>query len=217
MADKPACAARLTASKPVGIGMSCWSSKQSRPRRSSRPPCLPISLAGKRRSPRTTPASRPAGRSMNGATANWRTWPRICSFCWRCSMTVGSSVEKTSPPSKPRGAWLHCTACGWNGARDYAASLNVARLGMAFLTTYHETWRYQSYRMTDSSVKPALCSRAGATLLLPSQGITPRPPEGKYVYYAGWSYATSLRTSHPKKMLALLSTSRFRKRLLRGA
>jgi hypothetical protein len=32
-----------------------------------------------------------------------------------------------------------------------------------------------------------LYSRAGATLLLPSQGITPRPQEGKYVCYAGWS------------------------------
>ncbi len=104
MADKPACAARLTALKPVGIGMSCWSSKQSRPRQSRRLPCLPIALAGKSRSPRTTPASRPVGKSMNGATANWRTWPRICSCCWRCSMTVGSSVEKTSPPSKPKGA-----------------------------------------------------------------------------------------------------------------
>ncbi len=42
------------------------------------------------------------------------------------------------------------------GARDYAASLNIARLDMAFLTTYHETSRYQSYRMTDELVMPAL-------------------------------------------------------------
>ncbi len=52
------------------------------------------------------------------------------------------------------GAWLCCSnpACRWNGARDYAASLNIARLGMAFLLTYHETKRYQAYRMTDASV-----------------------------------------------------------------
>src|SRR6266478_3506562 len=115
--------------------------------------------------------------------------------------------------------WLCCgnPTCLWNGARDYAASLNIARLGLAFLLTYHDTKRYQAYRTTDSSVKPALYTRAGATLLLPSQGITPRPHEGKHVYYAGWSFATSLRTSHPNKMLALLSTSQLRKRLLRCA
>ena len=39
------------------------------------------------------------------------------------------------------GAWLCCSnpTCLWNGARDYAASLNIARLGLAFLITYHET------------------------------------------------------------------------------
>jgi hypothetical protein len=105
----------------------------------------------------------------------------------------------------------------WNGARDYAASLNIARLGLAFLITYHETRRYQAYRMTDSSVKPALYIRAGATLLLPSQGIKPRPLEGKHIFYAGWSFSTSLRTSQPKRLLAVLSTSELRKYLLRSA
>jgi putative transposase len=142
---------------------------------------------------------------------------RTCPHCGKPAKTYFSPALHDRKKAIDWGAWLHCTACGWNGARDYAASLNIARLGMAFLTTYHETWRYESYRMTDSSVKPALYIRAGATLLLPSQGITPRPQEGKHVYYAGWSYATSIRTSHPKKMLALLSTSRFRKRLLRSA
>jgi putative transposase len=140
-----------------------------------------------------------------------------CPHCGKPAKTYLSPALHDRKKAIDWGAWLHCTACGWNGARDYAASLNIARLGMAFLTTYHETWRYESYRMTDSSVKPALYIRAGATLLLPSQGITPRPQEGKHVYYAGWSYATSLRTSHPKGMLALLSTSRFRKRLLSSA
>ena len=115
--------------------------------------------------------------------------------------------------------WLCCgnPKCLWNGARDYAASLNIARLGMAFLLTYHQTQRYQAYRMTDSSVMPASYSGAGATLLLPSQGITPRPLEGTHICYAGWSYSTSLRTSQPKRLLAVLSTSQLRKRLLKRA
>jgi len=115
--------------------------------------------------------------------------------------------------------WLCCgnAKCQWNGARDYAASLNIARLGLAFLLTYHDTKRYQAYRMTDSSVKPTLYIRAGATLLLPSQGITPRPKEGKYVCYAGWSFSISLRTSQKNYLLSLLSTSQLRKRLLKSA
>ena len=111
--------------------------------------------------------------------------------------------------------WLCCgnPECGWNGARDYAASLNIARLGMAYLVTYHQTKRYHPYRMSESkdSLKPASYTGAGATLLLRSQGITPRPCEGKRVYYAGWSYSIALRTSHPKRWLAILSSSRFRK------
>src|SRR5262249_17453766 len=117
------------------------------------------------------------------------------------------------------GPWLCCAnpACLWNGARDYAASLNIARLGVAFLLAYKHTRRYRSYRMADSSVKPALYSSAGATLLLPSQGITPRPQEGKYVYYAGWSSAASLRSAVPRPLLAVLSTSHLRKRVLSRA
>ena len=88
---------------------------------------------------------------------------------------------------------------------------------MAYLVTYHETQRYVAYRMADSSVKPALYTSAGAMLLLPSQGITPRPHEGKHMYYAGWSYSIALRTSQPKAILSVLSTSRLRKYVLKSA
>jgi putative transposase len=88
---------------------------------------------------------------------------------------------------------------------------------MAFIITYQETKRYVSYRMADSSVKPALYSSAGATLLLPSQGMAPRPSQGKHVYYAGWSHSTSLRTSRPRNLLAVLSTSQLRKYVLQRA
>jgi putative transposase len=117
--------------------------------------------------------------------------------------------------------WLCCgnPACDWNGARDYAASLNIARLGLAFLITYHDTKRYEAYRMSESKdlLKPVSYTGTGATLLLPSQGITPRPSEGKHVYYAGWSNSIALRTSQSKSILATVSTSQLRKRLLDSA
>jgi len=139
-----------------------------------------------------------------------------CPHCHQPAKTFASSAPADRKKAIKWGAWLCCSNpdCLWNGARDYAASVNIARLGMAFLITYHETKRYVAYRMADSSVKPALYSSAGAMLLLPSQGITPRPSEGKHVYYAGWSYSTSLRTSRPKNLLTVLSTSQLRKYVL---
>jgi len=142
-----------------------------------------------------------------------------CPRCHQPAKTYASSAPADHKKAIPWGPWLCCSnpECLWNGARDYAASLNIARLGMAFLITYQETKRYVSYRMADSSVKPALYSSAGATLLLPSQGMTPRPSQGKHVYYAGWSHSTSLRTSHPRNLLAVLSTSQLRKDVLQRA
>jgi len=142
-----------------------------------------------------------------------------CPHCHQPAKTYASSAPSDRKKARSWGPWLCCSNpdCLWNGARDYAASINIARLGMAFLITYHETQRYVAYRMADSSVKPALYTSAGAMLLLPSQGITPRPHEGKHMYYAGWSYATSLRTSRPKNLLAVLSTSQLRKYVLQRA
>jgi hypothetical protein len=142
-----------------------------------------------------------------------------CPHCHQPAKTFASSAPADRKKAIKWGAWLCCSNpdCLWNGARDYAASVNIARLGMAFLITYHETKRYVAYRMADSSVKPALYISAGAMLLLPSQGITPRPSEGKHVYYAGWSYSTSLRTSRPKNLLTVLSTSQLRKYVLQRA
>jgi putative transposase len=140
-----------------------------------------------------------------------------CPHCGQPANTYASPADADRNKALDWGAWVVCKACGWNGARDYAASLNIARLGMAFLSTYHDTKRYESYRMTSSEVKPASYTGVGATLLLPSQGITPRPLEGTHICYAGWSYSTSLRTSQPKRLLAVLSTSQLRKRLLKSA
>jgi putative transposase len=142
-----------------------------------------------------------------------------CPHCHQPAKTFASSAPADCKKAIKWGAWLCCSNpdCLWNGARDYAASVNIARLGMAYLITYQETKRYVAYRMADSSVKPALYSSAGAMLLLPSQGITPRLTSGKHVYYAGWSYSTSLRTSRPRNLLTVLSTSQLRKYVLQRA
>ena len=144
-----------------------------------------------------------------------------CPRCHQPAKTYLSPDPSHRKKADDWAPWLYCAnaECGWNGARDYAASLNIARLGMAYLVTYHQTKRYHPYRMSESkdALKPASYRGAGAALLLQPQGITPRPSEGKRVYYAGWSSSIAVRTSHPKRFLAILSSSRFRKRLLDSA
>jgi transposase len=141
-----------------------------------------------------------------------------CPHCHQPAHTYLSPAPLHRKKADDWAPWLCCTnpTCLWNGARDYAASLNIARMGMAFLITYHDTKRYQVYRMSESkdSLKPVSYTGAGATLLLPSQGLTTRPFQGKCVYYAGWMASIALRTSQPKNILALLSTSHVRKRML---
>src|SRR5258708_452074 len=142
-----------------------------------------------------------------------------CPPCGRPAKTYRSPAKADRKKTQDCAPWLSLPHpdSRRNASPDYAPSPNIACLGMAFLIAYHETKRYLSYRMTSSEVKPALYIRAGATLLLPSQGITPRPPEGKHISYAGWSYSTSLRTSRPKSLLAVLSTSKLREYVLRSA
>jgi hypothetical protein len=184
------------------------------------------------------------GRDVRGRWRNWRTnttvrgelWrvlsykclllgirarqvePRgtthTCPHCHRPARTFASPADRKK--AQEWGPWLCCEnpECLWNGARDYAASLNIARLGVALFLTARQRTPSQNATLTSVKVKPALYSRAGATLLLPSQGITPRPPEGKHVCYAGWSSSLALRTSRPRGVVAVLSTAHLRKRVL---
>jgi putative transposase len=100
-----------------------------------------------------------------------------CPRCHQPARTFASPARASRRKAIEWGAWLCCEnpICGWSGARDYAASLNIAALGMAFLLTFGETGKYAAFHMTSKEVKPSSYSGGGATLLLPSQGITPAP------------------------------------------
>jgi hypothetical protein len=138
-----------------------------------------------------------------------------CPRCHQPARTFASSTPADRRKALDWGPWLCCEnpECLWNGARDYAASLNIARLGLALFLTARRRTLSQISTLTSLKVKPVLYSRAGATLLLPSQGITPRPVEGKHVCYAGWSFSLALRTSRPTGVVAVLSTAHLRKRV----
>jgi putative transposase len=135
------------------------------------------------------------GRGVRGRFRNWRNNTTVRGELWRVLKYKCHLFGIRARQVEPRGTTHTCPHCG-KSARTY---------------------RSPSKEDRKKAVKPASYSGAGAMLLLPSQGLTPRPFEGKHVYYAGWSYCIALRTSQPKNVLAVLSTSTMRKRLLKRA
>jgi transposase len=101
------------------------------------------------------------GKSARGRWVRWRNNSQIRGALWRClrykchlvgkhlAWQHAAGTTHTCPhcgkpantyaspaldaPVLDAGAWLRCLACGWNGARDYAAAINLALLGVAYL------------------------------------------------------------------------------------
>ena len=97
------------------------------------------------------------------------------------------------------GRWLWCEECGYNADRDYAASLNIARLGVTLLTQMQATSTATRSVVRDQVVKPVSYTGAGAGLLLPPPGFHARPQRtGKICYYPGWFKTAYLQSSQPQ-------------------
>src|SRR5215469_9329963 len=62
-----------------------------------------------------------------------------CPHCHQPARTFASPAPAERRKALDWGPWLCCEnpECLWNGARDYAASLNIARLGLALFLTAH--------------------------------------------------------------------------------
>ena len=85
------------------------------------------------------------------------------------------SLSDGAPQGGGRGRWLWCGACGYNADRDYAASLNIARLGVTYLEQMQATSTAKRSVVRDRVVKPVSYTGAGAGLLLPPPGSHARP------------------------------------------
>ena len=156
---------------------------------------------------------------IRARTVEPRGTTHTCPRCHRPARTFASPSSEDRKKANDWGPWLCCENpdCLWNGARDYAASLNIAALGMALLVTFCETGQYTGFRMTSKQVKAVSYSGTVAARLSLPQGMNPRPSEGKHVYYAGWSFTLGLCTSQPNPVLSVLSTSQLRKHVLKSA
>ncbi len=168
------------------------------------------------------------GRDAKGKWRNWRNNTQVRGEIWRilkykCFLT-GIHLEWQQPRGtshmcphcgKPAdtykssehlgkaidwGAWLSCRQCGWNGSRDYAASLNIARLGAAWLK---EAQRLKGMigishpKIQEKHVKPICYMLVGSPLRFPAR--SPRAClfyAGK-MYYNGWLHSVTLHSSYP--------------------
>jgi predicted RNA-binding Zn-ribbon protein involved in translation (DUF1610 family) len=120
--------------------------------------------------------------------------------CPRCG-TAAPTYRSPSDRSKvvKEGRWLWCGECGYNADRDYAASLNIARLGVTALVQMQASSTARRYFVRDAFVKPVSYTGAGAGLLLPPPGSHARPQRaGKICYSPGWLKTAYLQSSQPQ-------------------
>jgi putative transposase len=114
------------------------------------------------------------------------------------------------------GHWLYCTACKYHVDRDYAASINIARLGVALLLHTQRTSHYRRFSMTDTSVKPASYTGAGAALLVPSPiRLDSLPDTAGRICITGWPASVWLSTSYNRASIFAVSQAKTRKSLPR--
>jgi transposase len=126
-----------------------------------------------------------------------------CPHCGMPAKTYRSPGERAEAVSW--GRWLWCEACGYNGDRDYCASLNIARLGVAYLLQMKYMGKARACSITDPRVKPVSYTGAGSALLLPPTGSRPaRHVRGKICYAPGWLGSAYLQSSQPRAVFLRL-------------
>ncbi len=137
--------------------------------------------------------------------------------CPRCRKPAGTyAAPDRLEQAIDFGHWLYCVACHYHADRDYAASVNIARLGLAFLVHTQRTTHYRRFSMTDPAVKPASYTGAGAALPVPPPIRTDSPPEtAGRISITGWTAAVWLATSYPRAEMHMVSQAKTRLALLR--
>ncbi len=126
-----------------------------------------------------------------------------CPRCGAAAPTYRSPSDRTEAVKS--GRWMCCEHCHYNGDRDYCASLNIARLGVAYLIQMKDMGRARSCSITDPRVKPVSYTGTGSALLLPPTGNHPaRTIRGKICYAPGWLCSAFLQSSQKKSFFLRL-------------
>lgn len=171
----------------------------------------------------------------NNATIRGEIWRLLRYKCWLAGIRFHAARPKDTSHTCPRcgaaantyhsphdaqrgrapvrwGRWLWCAACDANGDRDYLASLNIARLGVASLLQRQHTGVGRAFAVRDPQVKPVSYTVTGSVLLLPPTGHKPAratSPElghGRRTlsYLPGWEKSAFLQSSLPRAVFPRL-------------
>jgi predicted RNA-binding Zn-ribbon protein involved in translation (DUF1610 family) len=126
-----------------------------------------------------------------------------CPHCGKAAKTYRSPDQRGEDVRW--GRWMWCEECGFNGDRDYCASLNIARLGVAYLLQMKHLGKARSCSIVDPRVKPVSYTGTGSALLLPPTNPHVRPHHaGKICYSPGWYGSVFLQSSQPKAVFLRL-------------
>ena len=144
---------------------------------------------------------------LTGVRLEWqqpRSTSHVCPRCGNPANTF-SSPEHRSSVNK-WGAWLCCSnpVCLWNGSRDYAASLNIARLGAALIRHAQATGRVKHPGITDPSVQPVSYIGTRAALRLPPLSLRGHLIASGRIYCNGWRLSVKLRSSYATSIMLRL-------------
>ena len=121
--------------------------------------------------------------------------------CPHCGKPANTYADPAlDAPVLDAGAWLRCFACGWNGARDYSAALNIALLGVAFLKHslhFSPSPRDDRPTMTQKGLNSESYIGSGLALRLP-----PTSPRGRLIcsgkmFVNGWVNSVTLHSALP--------------------
>jgi putative transposase len=127
-----------------------------------------------------------------------------CPRCGQAADTYTSPSHRTT--SNDWGAWLCCSSpqCGWNGSRDYAASLNIARLGAALIRHAQTVGRVLHPSITHPSVQPVSYIGTRAALRLPPLALRGHLIASGRIYCNGWCLSVKLRSSYATPIMLRL-------------
>ncbi len=144
---------------------------------------------------------------LSGIRLEWQQPRQTSHVCPRCGSPATTS---TSPSHRSKsndwGAWLCCSnlACLWNGSRDYAASLNLARLGAALIRHAQTTGKVVHPSITHPSVQPVSYIGTRAALRLPPPAPRGRLIASGRIYCNGWCLSVRLRSSYATPIMLRL-------------
>ncbi len=128
----------------------------------------------------------------------------VCPRCGKPAATYRSPrLAHRADPVK-WGRWLVCSHCAYNADRDYCAALNIARLGVAFLTQMQAQGKAHACSVTDASVKPVRYMPTGAVLLFPPHTDLYRLMDSGHLYINGWKKSATIRSSYATPLLLRL-------------